>query len=168
MQTKLSVLAVCALLMTTGVLVAQEETHCAAVFTTDIAPGMTQSNGEWMTVSRNCSGNTSCDDYFDIECENEGDEVNVSFCTNGGGSNFDTGLSVWSMPATQEACNDDACEDFQASLDFIAPAGDVYRVRIGSESVDQAGSYTLAYRASSSCRIVGAVPVDLQSFDVEK
>ena len=155
------------LLLVAGGALAQEETHCAAVFTTDIGPLMVQSNGAWQTVSRNCSPNPSCDDYFDLECD-EGAEIDLSFCEQGGGSNFDTGLSIWSEENGQEACNDDACAGFQAALSGVLPLTTVYRVRVGAQELDQAGSYTLAYRFPVGCSIIGGIPVELQSFDVEK
>ena len=147
---------------------AQQETHCQDTFLTDIGSLMFQPNGSFQTVTRNCSGNPSCDDYFDISCP-QGAQLTLTFCSNGGTANFDTGISVWSGGSFdfQEGCNDDACAGFLSTLVFDVPATGDYRVRIGSQELSEAGSYILAYQAPESCEILGAIPVELQSIEIE-
>jgi hypothetical protein len=140
-------------------------THCDPNFGTDIGanfPG--QSNGVFITVAGDCTATPGCDDYFDLDCAG-GETITATFCNNGGSSPFDTGISTWNG-GTNLDCNDDSC-GLQSELVTALPgAAGTYRVRIGGFGGDS-GPYTLAFQAPSSCTIVGAVPVTLQSIDVE-
>jgi hypothetical protein len=138
--------------------------HCDPVFDRDIGPAMVAANGQpsgaIQTFTENCTGTSGCGDYFDINLANAAN-LFMTFCSNGGTGDFDTGLSIWGPndPSTLLSCNDDTC-GLLSELAFAAPSTDVYRVRIGGFG-GSSGNYTLAYSANAGSIIAGGpvVPV---------
>jgi len=140
---------------------------CASLFNTDLGPSFTsQSDGVFITVDGDCTAVPGCDDFFDVDCVG-GEILEMSFCSNGGTANFDTGLSTWNDASftTLNGCNDDFCATLLSELSVTAVAG-MNRVRVGGFGTST-GTYTLAFRAPATCSIVGAVPVELQKFSIE-
>lgn len=143
------------------------ETHCDPNFTgNDIGasfPG--QPMGGFVLASGDCTAVAGCDDYFDIDCAG-GETITGTFCSDGGTADFDTGISTWDPAVVMTDCNDDTC-GLQSELTTVLPAAaGIYRVRIGGFGGDS-GTYTMAFQAPATCTIVGAVPVELQTFDVD-
>ena len=133
--------------------------HCSAIYNTDIGPMMETPDGTIQTVSEDCTGDSGCNDYFDMILA-AGDQVFLTFCSSGGTANFDTGLSVWSGPPgfiSNRACSDDFCA-FLSQVTFVASVAGTYRMRIGGFS-GASGSYTLAYSAPLGSTIIGAIPI---------
>jgi len=169
-MSKRTLIVFCGLLLLTLPVAAQKQsiepdTHCDPNFGTDIGGNFAgQSNGAFITVAGDCTATPGCDDYFDLNCAG-GETITATFCANGGSSPFDTGISTWDG-GTNLDCNDDTC-GLQSELTTALPAAaGTYRVRIGGFGGD-AGAYTLAFQAPATCTIVGAVPVTLQSVEVE-
>ena len=132
-------------------------THCNANFSTDISGVLNPFNPSPQTLTRTCTI-SGCDDYFDMSLL-AGQSVTLSFCNNGGTSNFDTGLSAWNGAGftTNLVCVDDVC-GLNSEMTFVAPANDTYRFRIGGFS-GASGTYTLAYSASFSQAPVAGVEI---------
>lgn len=136
---------------------------CESDFITNIGPPtMAQPNGSFQTVSRDCTGNIGCNDYFDITMQ-AGDELILSLCSDGGSVSFDSDLTVWSGPTFEEfeMCNGISCGSSDG-LDFIASDTGTYRVRIGQNGLMfnlpfmLGGPYVLAYSAPVTSTIVPA------------
>ena len=131
-------------------------THCNASFTTDISGLLNLFTLTPQTMSNTCTV-SGCDDYFDMALL-AGQSVTLSFCNNGGTSNFDTGLSSWNGPGftTLVMCVDDVC-GLNSEMTFVAPSDDTYRLRIGGFGGTN-GTYTLAYWANFNQTTTAAIP----------
>lgn len=138
--------------------------HCDPEFASDIGMNFaSQPNGSFVTASGDCTATPGCDDYFDITCAG-GETVTATFCSNGGTADFDTGLSSWNGVA-QIDCNDDTCA-LLSEMSTVIPAAGTFRIRIGGFGTGS-GTYTVAVQAPATCSIVGALPVTLQTVEVE-
>jgi hypothetical protein len=131
------------------------ETHCDPVFNTDVGSAIgVQPDGTWQTYSGDCTADGGCNDYFEITCS-AGATLDLSFCSNGGTADWDTGLSIWSADGSvMEDCNDDSCS-LQSELSWVFPADMTVWMRVGGFG-DASGAYTLAYSAPADCVISGA------------
>lgn len=135
---------------------------CDQTFSTRIGPpAMTQPNGAFQTITRDCTGVAGCSDYFDVALE-AGDTLSLSLCSNGGSANFDANLSVWMDYDFQwlEYCSLEGCGGGGADVTFVAPDTTTYRVRVGADASPGMpvpdGNYTLAYSAPAGRLIVPA------------
>ena len=124
---------------------------CDDTYTTRIGPpAMAQPNGAFQTYAGDCTGTAGCGDFFDIRME-QGDTLDLSFCSNGGAASFATDLVVRGGYQFEDGwdCEYDVCGG-QAEVHLEALDAGLYRVRIGFGSptdVPVDGTYTLAYSA---------------------
>ncbi len=123
---------------------------CDPIFTTRIGPpSMAQPNGSFQTVSEDCTGLAGCSDFFDVELQ-ENDQLDLTFCSDGGTASFNTDISIWKGPQFDdlEECSEATCGSL-TDLTFFAPDAGTYRVRIGRVGpfppLFPGGPYTLAY-----------------------
>ena len=133
--------------------------HCDPIHFVDIGPGMGQPTGAVQLYSGNCSGSVGCNQYFDITLQ-AGQVVWMSFCSQGGAANWDTGFSAWDGASYTNnlGCVDDTC-GLQTEAILTAPYAGTFRVRIGGFGGAN-GPYIMAWQAPAGTVIGGAGPID--------
>ena len=122
---------------------------------------------DWQTVPGETgpggSGDVDVAYQFDASA---GTTYIFSFCEEGGGALFDSGLSIWGAACTGSAlaCNDDFC-GLESRLEWIAPSSGTFVVRVGGFG-GNVGPFTLAYRGvGESCGGIRVMPADSLSSD---
>lgn len=137
---------------------------CSPVFERDVTPlFVNEPVGIWEAISADCGATPGCNDYFDFVCGGGG-VFRATFCSHGGGADFDTNLSVWEGSAGA-VCEDEGCGG-RADLAWPVPGYGGYRLRVGGTG-GASGAYALAVNMPSNCFLGIIFPVELQEFSVE-
>lgn len=139
-------------------------TACNGSALNDISANFSgQPNNSWVTAPGDCTGVPDCGDYFDIACSAGGEEVLVSFCL--GGGSFTGDPALLKEDEQFSFCANDFC-GLGADMTYQNEFGTTTRIYLDAGD-DLGYTYTVAVFAPPTCDIVGAVPVELQSFSVE-